>query len=61
MLTPPGHGLKGRKYRVALPSGLPDRGAHHDLEDLVFAQARLLDGGGVLVGDPIGMPSSLVD
>ena len=57
----PGRGLKGRKCRVVLPSGLADSGAHHDLEDLVLAEARCPRGGDVLVGDPIGMLRNLVD
>jgi len=40
---------------------LPDRGAHHDLKDLVFTEARRPHGGDVLVGDLIGMPGNLVD
>jgi hypothetical protein len=32
-----GHGIKGRKHRVILPSGLANSGTDHDLEDLVLA------------------------
>jgi hypothetical protein len=32
-----GRGRQGRERRVVLTSGLADRGADHDLEDLVLA------------------------
>jgi hypothetical protein len=46
---------------VVLPSGLADRGADDDLEDLVFAQARSSSRGDVLIGDLVGPILHLAD
>src|SRR5918996_6396136 len=54
-------GLQGRDRRVVLPSGLANRGADHDLEELVLAYARCPRCGDVLVGDLVGIPSYLID
>lgn len=35
-------------------SGLADRGAHHDLEDLILGEARYPGGGDVLVCNGVG-------
>jgi hypothetical protein len=48
MLTPFSRGLEGRERRVVLPRGLADRGAHHDLEDLVLAETTSRSGSSAL-------------
>src|SRR5262249_33805907 len=61
MLTPLDRGFEGRDRRIVLPCGLANRGAHHDLEDLVLAEARCPRRGDVLVGDLGGLPGDLAD
>src|SRR4029450_10406076 len=61
MVTPSARGIEGRERRVVLPRGLADRRAHHDLEDLVLAEARCPRRGDVLVGDLVGVLGDLVD
>jgi len=61
MPTPFRRGLEGRERYVVLPSGLADRGTHRELEYVVFAKARGLCRGDVLVGDRVGVFDDLVD
>src|SRR5215472_11894006 len=61
MLSPSPRGLKRCKCSVIQPSGLPDRGADHDLKDLVLAEARFPRGCDVLVGDLVGMFGNPID
>ncbi|HYK36385.1 hypothetical protein [Alloacidobacterium sp.] len=56
----PERGPKGRKRRIVLPSGLPNRSAHHDLEYLVFAETCTTRGVDVFVRDPTGTSGNLV-
>src|SRR5262245_5008297 len=57
----PGCSREGRNRRNVLSCGLADRGADHDLEDLVLAEAGFLRRSDVLVGDLIGVLGDLVD
>src|SRR6266540_4387644 len=61
MLIPFGRGVEGSERRVVLPRGLADCRAHHDLEDLVLAEARCPCCGDVVVGDLVGVLGDLVD
>jgi len=57
----PGCGVESRQRSVVLPGGLADRSAHHNLENLVLAEAGCLRGGEVLAGDRVGMSGDLID
>src|SRR6266508_3848530 len=61
MLIPFSCGVEGSERRVVLPRGLADCRAHHDLEDLVLAEARCPCCGDVVVGDLVGVLGDLVD
>ncbi len=52
-------GLERRECPVVLPRRLADRGTHHDLEDLVFAEPRRPRRRDVLVGDPLACLATL--
>src|SRR5262245_54317835 len=56
-----GRSFEGRSGRIVLPRGLADRGAHHDLEDLVLAEAGLPRRRDVFVGDPVSVLGYLID
>src|SRR5262245_16028296 len=53
--------FEGRDRRVVLPRRLADRGAHHDLEDLVLGEAGFARRSDVLVGDLVSVLGNLVD
>src|SRR5262249_15218512 len=55
------HGLKGTEPCVILPCGLANCSAHHDLEDLVLAEAECPRSGDVLIGDLVGVLGDFVD
>jgi hypothetical protein len=61
MLSPFSRGLEGIERRVVLPRGLADRGTHHDLENLVLAEARCCHCSDVLVGDRVSALGDFVD
>src|SRR5262249_7403791 len=61
MPSPSGCGLNSRECRLVLPRGLADRGADHELEDLVFGEAGHSNGCDVIVGDLVGVPGDLLD
>src|SRR5262249_24372672 len=61
MLVLPGRSFEERDRRVVLPWRLADRGAHHDLEDLVLGEAGFSRRSHVLVGDLVGVLGDLVD
>ena len=52
---------QGRECVGVLAAGLADRGAYHDLEDLVLAEARRTDGDDVLVGHLVCVLGNLLD
>src|SRR5215470_13238236 len=61
MSTLPRRSFEGRNGPLVLPRGLADRGAHHDLEDLVLAEAGFPGRRDVFVGDLVSVPGHLVD
>src|SRR5262249_50184604 len=54
-------GLESSECRVVLSRGLPDRGTHDDLKDLVLAETRCPGRGDVFVGDLVSMVGDLVN
>jgi hypothetical protein len=49
------------KRSIMLSHSLTNRRAHHDLKDLVFAEARRPHGNNVLVDDRVGVVHDLVE
>src|ERR1051326_4421294 len=61
MSTLLGRSFEGRNGRIVLPRRLANRGAHHDLEDLVLAEAGFSRCRDVFVGDLVSVLGYLVD
>src|SRR5215510_8838922 len=61
MLCPSGCGLNSCECGLVLPRGLADRGADHELEDLVFGEAGHSNSRDIIVGDLVGVLGDLLD
>jgi hypothetical protein len=61
MFSPSSCGLDSRERRLVLASGLADRRANHELEDLVFGEAGDSNCRNIIVGDFVRLLGNLLD